>query len=63
MRRVRSGTTSNGGSPRRAQSATLFEQTVPITPGKTVAAVQLPNDTTITCGRVTSMHVFSIATG
>jgi alpha-L-arabinofuranosidase len=59
-----SDSSTNGGSPQRAQSATLFEQAVPITAGKTVAAVKLPNDTTIASGgRVTGMHVFSIATG
>jgi alpha-L-arabinofuranosidase len=59
-----SDSSTNGGSPQRDQSATLFEQTVPITAGKTVAAVKLPNDTTIASGgRVTGMHMFSIATG
>jgi alpha-L-arabinofuranosidase len=55
---------TNGGSPQRQQSGTMFEQTVPITAGKTVEAVQLPNDTTIASGgRITGMHVFSIAIG
>jgi alpha-N-arabinofuranosidase len=55
---------TNGGSVQRQQSGTLFEQTVPITAGKTVYAVQLPDDTLIAAGgRITGMHVFSVAIG
>lgn len=55
---------TNGGSVQRQQSGTIFEQSVPITAGKTVYAVQLPSDTTIASGgRITGMHIFSISIG
>jgi len=55
---------TNGGSVQRQQEATLFEQSVPITAGKTVEAVELPDNSTIASGgRVTGMHVFSITVG
>jgi alpha-N-arabinofuranosidase len=54
---------TNGGSVQRKQAVTLFEQSVPITAGKTVEAVTLPNQATTSGGRITALHVFAIAVG
>lgn len=57
---------SNGGSVQRKQTVSIYEQSVPITAGKTVQAVTLPDQDsggTGSTGRVSAQHVFAITVG
>jgi hypothetical protein len=48
---------------RRNHPGTIYYAGVPITPGKTVAAVTLPAGASQNGGRITAMHVFTVAIG
>jgi beta-galactosidase len=58
-----SNSATNGGSPQRDHPVWLFYTSVPVTAGKTVAAVTLPAGGGLQNGRIAGMHVFALGVG
>ncbi len=58
-----SSSATNGGSPQRQHTGTIFYAGVPLVAGKAVQAVTLPTGAAVSGARVTAMHVFALAVG